>query len=221
MSIDLGLPIHPLVAQDVWEAALRGVQALGVQRVVFATPPLAPVDSRTAAVVTTEQQQGFPTMQLVPSYWLTDALEAVAAAQSLVAYQGKYVLLALPEGVSVRGLKGPLFEIRARGYEPVILHHEPRTFAKFKLPALEYLNDLGCLLQLNLMTLTGAYGQLAKSHAEMLLAHGLVQVLTTGISSEADAEQLTLLNIPANVVSGLEQTIKQHAIRLAASSRAF
>src|SRR5690606_30900466 len=122
----------------------------------------------------------------------------------------KYVMLTLHEKAAVRELKGPIFELRARGYEPIILHRDPRNFAKLRVPALEYLSDLGCLLQLDLMTLAGVYGQPAKAKAEALLTKGLIRVVTTGVNSVADAEQLTTLTIPANVISALEQSLERH-----------
>ena len=209
---DVGLRLNRTAGDAEWHSRIEGLRILGVQRAITVTDPL------TLSLKKRATAYGLPDIPLVngfsievlPSYGLNAALETYVQQKPLIAYRDKYVMLTLHEKAAVRELKGPVFELRARGYEPIILHRDHQNFAKLKGPALEYLSDLGCLLQLDLMTLAGVYGPLAKAKAETLLTKGLIHVVTTGVNSVTDAAQLTTLVIPANVIAALEQALGRH-----------
>lgn len=215
LTIDFALPLKGKQLTNIGECMLA-LQSLGIHQVVFSADPIA---ATTESNLNDMQTDSFMlpiiegvAIEVVPSYWLDETLEIFVKEHSLRTYRDKYVLLAMRDLNSVRGLKGPLFEIRARGYEPIILHREPRKFAKLKLTAFEYLSDLGCLFQLDLLTLTGAYGQHAKAQGEALLSAELVQSVTTGISNIVEADRLATVHLSSSVISALEQTIKHHSI---------
>lgn len=218
LIIDVGLRLTHASGAPRWQPRVEGLKALGVRQAIVATDPLVLSSKKRASTVHESPEIPYVddfSIEVLPSYGLDEDLEAYVQEQSLTAYRDKFVMLALHEKAAVRELKGPVFELRARGYEPIILHREPRKFTKLKIPALEYLIDLGCLLQLDLMTLTGAYGQSTKVQAETLLANGLVHILTTGITSIADAELIETLTISANMISPLEQALERHRTWLA------
>jgi len=214
LHIDFALPLHREEQIEDIQKRLQALRSLGVQQVVFAMEPISVTeqDDKFAiplSVDTLGTLDGIM-VEAVSSYWLDETLEVFAKEHPLSAYRGKYVLLALRSWESIRGLKGPLFELRARGYEPVILHHDPKQYLRIKLNAAEYLNDLGCLLQLDLLTLTGVYGMQAKGKAEILVSKGWISMLTTGIRTAEDSAHLGEFMLTTSFIPALQQAIGQH-----------
>jgi|GEM_PF-6160106 Capsular polysaccharide biosynthesis protein len=210
---DFALPLEQEHSSRIAER-LNALRNLGVRRVVFATNPISYIewdrDNRFQADFSVSSVVEGIDAEIIPSYWLDENIEAGVKQFAPKAYRDKYVLFVLRDLNSVRGLKGPLFEVRARGYEPVILHRTPQQFANFKLSAFKYLTDLGCLFHLDLMVLIGVYGQRAKSRAEILLKVGLIRLVTTGISDGIDVDQLITVHLSPNALSGLQQALLHH-----------
>jgi len=214
LRIDFALPLNEGAQIEDVQKRLQALRNLGVKQVVFVKEPISVTEADGNFVMplstdTLATEEGV-LVESVPSYWLDEAFETFAKQHPLVAYRNKYVLLALRNWDSIRGLKGPLFEIRARGYEPVILHRDPKQYVRMKVRAVEYLNDLGCLLQLDLLTLAGVYGAQAKGRAETLVSKGWIGILTTGIRSVEDSVHLYEFLLATSSVSAFQQTIEQH-----------
>ncbi|WP_139215882.1 CpsB/CapC family capsule biosynthesis tyrosine phosphatase [Parapedobacter composti] len=209
LTTDFGLSMAALREPAQLAGVLQVLPLLGVQQAVVAAPP----DIDTAELPALPTVAGLSTT-LLPTYWLDESLEAYVRQHPLDHYD-KFVLFTLRDWAAVGRLKGALFEVRSRGYTPVILHHEPKAFAKVKPPAVGYLVDLGCLFQLNVSTLAGKHGKAAKAHAEALLAAGHFHLITTGIRSPQDTTELTTVSVGTNLLPVLDQVIAKHAGRTA------
>ena len=62
-----------------------------------------------------------------------------------------------------------LFEMQMQNYQPVLAHPERYVFLKNNPSFFEQLRNSGCLFQLNLLSLTGYYGQSVLELAEYLV----------------------------------------------------
>lgn len=219
LMVDFALPLNEKQkAIDVQQRRLQALIGLGVEHVVLTTEPISASLSDYYVKARNDKfllpsLEGLST-EVVPSYWLDDGLETYVKQHALVTYREKYVLLVLRNFNSVRLLKSPLFEIRARGYEPIILHQDSSQYIRLRGGAVEYLSDLGCLFHLDLLSLAGAHGTQAKGKAETLVSSGRVGVLTTGVRTAEDCVQLRELLISTSLASALQQTIKQHLLYL-------
>lgn len=212
LTADFALQLSSGAQSEVIYRCLQDLKSLGVQNVIFATEPLSIANINYNSLFSYKTNILLPPYGLVTevvcSYWLDEAFETFVKQHRIEAYRDRYVLLALRNFDSVRSLKGPLFEIRARGYDPVILHHDPRRYCKLRLQAVEYLKDLGCLFQLDLTTLTGVYGQ--KAQAQALLLMNAIDFLTTGNFNLVNRNQVTALSLSNDVFFALKQAIEQH-----------
>ena len=76
------------------------------------------------------------------------------------------------------------FEIQMAGYKPILAHPEryPYYYKNFKI--YNQLSDLGFLLQVNLLSLTGYYGKEAAKAAKYMLDNNLVSYLGTDLHHE-------------------------------------
>lgn len=90
----------------------------------------------------------------------------------------RYLLLELPDLVPP-GLDHFLFEVRVKGYVPVITHPE-RNYTFLSSPGkIEPLREAGALFQITAMSITGDFGAPVKKLSRRLLDKGLVDFIAT------------------------------------------
>ena len=72
-----------------------------------------------------------------------------------------------------------LYQIMLKGYQPVVAH--PERYAYASMPLYKRWKQKDYLLQLNLLSLAGAYGQHAKDKAHELLKEGMYDFVGTDL----------------------------------------
>lgn len=77
-----------------------------------------------------------------------------------------------------------LFDLRARGYWPVLAHperylHYHKSYAQY-----EQLKEWGCLFQINILSLTGYYGRHIQKVADKLMEDKLIDLVGTDLHHE-------------------------------------
>lgn len=72
-----------------------------------------------------------------------------------------------------------LFKIQSKGLVPVLAHYERYAYCLGNMKMAEELREKGCLIQMNLTSLTGHYGPAIKKTAESLIKHKLVNLVGT------------------------------------------
>lgn len=77
-----------------------------------------------------------------------------------------------------------LFDIQAAGYQPVLAHPERYGYYHKNFEVYRQLKQQGCLLQVNLLSLTGYYGKHVQLAAEKLMAGGLADLTGTDLHHE-------------------------------------
>jgi tyrosine-protein phosphatase YwqE len=77
-----------------------------------------------------------------------------------------------------------IFALRLKGLIPVIAHPERYNFYHANFEHYQRLIDLGCLLQVNLLSLLGYYGKPTKIVAEKLFAQKMVRLVGTDMHHE-------------------------------------
>ncbi|WP_257658726.1 CpsB/CapC family capsule biosynthesis tyrosine phosphatase [Parapedobacter lycopersici] len=219
-TVDLRAQLLPGIAGgpahlDSATALVQGLTALGYRHLIT-TPQLRGPDYRLAdqaiqqAAIQLQQhvdQHGI-IVSITPAaeYCIGEGFEEFVRQHSIRALPGNYVLLDISNHESVRDLKGPLFELRARGYEPVIVQPENLPDLIRSMAALEYLRDLGCFFQVNLLSLVGHYGRRASSFATKLLKAGYVDFLGSNVRNLQDLFLLQTFAVTPTIGTLLEQT---------------
>ena len=77
------------------------------------------------------------------------------------------------------GLSNILFRIKAKGYYPVLAH--PERYVYMSESDYRQLIDMGVKFQLNLFSLTGAYGKTTKKKAEWLMKNKFSYICGVGV----------------------------------------
>lgn len=104
--------------------------------------------------------------------------------QPLLTISGNMVLVEISFMSAPPQLAQWLFDIQAAGYQPVLAHPERYGYYHANISQYEQLKQQGCLLQLNLLSLTGYYGKHVQQAAEKLMAAGLPDLIGTDLHHE-------------------------------------
>lgn len=106
----------------------------------------------------------------------------------------KHILIEMSYFERSRNILDEIFRLREMGLCPILAHPERYRFYQ-ESPAgmaeLEKIVDMGCQLQLNVMSLTGVYGPGSKTILRNLLTHGMYSYIATDLHS---ARQLEMMN---------------------------
>lgn len=85
-----------------------------------------------------------------------------------------------------------LFQLRLKGYTPVLAHPERYAYLHNDFAGYEYLKDMGCRFQINILSLTGHYGSRVQHAAENLIKHQMAEYICTDLHHEHHARQIQL-----------------------------
>ena len=144
------------------------------------------------------QQQGIVVeLQAAAEYFLDDHVEDLLRRnEPLLPISGNQVLCEFSLAYKPHGIKDILFELQMQGYQPVIAHPERYIYLKENKEFFEELRETGCLLQLNLLSVTGHYGKTVQELAAYLLKNDLYDLLGTDLHHGRHLAQLRELTVP-------------------------
>jgi tyrosine-protein phosphatase YwqE len=115
-------------------------------------------------------------------YFLDDHMEKLLKTKApLLTISGNMVLTEFSLAYPSHGLKDILFEMQMQNYQPVIAHPERYVYLEKNKEFYEELKDIGCLFQLNLLSLTGYYGKAAQELAHYLVKKGYYDLAGTDL----------------------------------------
>jgi protein-tyrosine phosphatase len=92
-----------------------------------------------------------------------------------------YVLIELPFVSEINHLKDLIYELNIKGYRVVLAHPERYSFVQKDINQLEELVNQGVLLQMNLSSLIGMYGDTVMKTAELMLEKHMVHFIGTDV----------------------------------------
>lgn len=157
-------------------AALAFEESLGV-REVWCTPHIMEdVPNTTEALKSRFEElcgiyNGPIKLRLAAEYMIDTLWEARLEAADLLTMEDDMILMETSTVAPPYDLKGSLSAAMSAGYRPLFAHPERCRFLEVK--DCEQLVSMGVRLQLNIASLTGYYGQTARTKAETLLKKGL------------------------------------------------
>jgi protein-tyrosine phosphatase len=177
---------------------LKGLNALGYHT-IYTTPHVMSVlypNSRDLIlrkrdeVQEVVEQLGIPIrFDAAAEYMLDETFEALFKKEPLLTLPGNRVLIEMSTLQSYRGLESLLFDLQIKGYRPVMAHPERYSYLG-SVEKVARLDELGCELQVNLLSLTGFYGKTAKEMARKLLEADLVSYLCTDLHNVQHLDKL-------------------------------
>lgn len=110
-------------------------------------------------------------LHLAAEYMLDNLFLERLAEKDLLTMGDDMVLVETSTVVPPYDLEGMLSDIMSAGYHPMLAH--PERYRFLDLDKIRRISSQGVLLQLNIASLTGYYGNTARTKAEVLLKEGL------------------------------------------------
>jgi protein-tyrosine phosphatase len=167
-------------------ALLHRFSAMGYQKVI--TTPHVMIDyykntpeiilGGLAQVQEAIAKEGIPIkIEAAAEYYMDFHLSDLIKANKLLTFGDNHVLFELSFTNEPPGVKETIFEMITEGYRPILAHVERYPFYFDDWDTIENLSERGCLLQLNLNSLSGQYGPQVKKMAENLIDKDLIDVV--------------------------------------------
>lgn len=110
--------------------------------------------------------------------------EDMISQNQLLPFGDNYLLIEMSYLAPSPNIKDVIFELIMKGYKPVLAHPERYSYYHHHVELIEEFRESGCLLQLNLLSLTGYYGKGVKKVGEYLTQHKMVSFAGTDLHHE-------------------------------------
>jgi protein-tyrosine phosphatase len=165
---------------------LRGFAALGYRKVITTPHVMADGYRNTSEVIlgglatlrAAAKKEGIPIeVEAAAEYYMDHELGALVQAHKLLTFGDRMVLFELPFIAEPHGVHALLFSMRTVGYQPVLAHPERYAYWHGNLPRYRELKERGALLQLNLLSLLGAYSPAVRRCALHLVEADLIDLV--------------------------------------------
>lgn len=119
-----------------------------------------------------EKNIHFP-IKAAAEYFVDSSFVELLGKEPLLTVFDKHILIEFSFVFEPTKLFEIIFKIQTAGYVPIIAHAERYTYYHASIETLKQLRERGCLLQLNLISLSGYYSRKVKYAAEVLLKNKL------------------------------------------------
>jgi tyrosine-protein phosphatase YwqE len=128
-------------------------------------------------------------------YYIDDHFTKLLETEPLLTIQKNEVLVEFSMLYEPPMLAEVIFNIQKAGYRPIIAHPERYLFFHKNFDRYSELKDRGCMLQLNMLSITGYYGRNIKSIADALLKKGLYDYCGSDMHHERHAGVLRAMGM--------------------------
>ena len=133
--------------------------------------------------------------RVAAEYLLNDHFIKLCQAGEILPLKDKYVLVEISYTNPPIQLYSIIFDLRVAGYTPVLAHPERYVYYHYDFDEYLKLKKAGCYFQLNLLAVTGYYGEGITKIAEKLLQKGMYDFVGSDVHH-------------ANHIAGFNEKIK-------------
>ncbi|MGV6860929.1 MAG: tyrosine-protein phosphatase [Putridiphycobacter sp.] len=116
-------------------------------------------------------------IEAAAEYYLDFQLEELIKAKNILTFGDNHVLFELSFSNEPPRVKEIIFQFQSEGYKPIMAHVERYPFYANQFDKIEDFRSRGCLIQLNINSLSGQYGPQVKKMAEDMIDRNLVDVI--------------------------------------------
>lgn len=136
-------------------------------------------------------------------YFIDETFAVLLQKEPLLTLPGKRVLVEMSFHSPYPAFHQVVFDLQMKGYTPVLAH--PERYPYFKtLEDYQRLREMGCQLQVNLLSLSGYYGRPIQAAAKKLADNQLIDFLATDLHHTRHVENLQQALSSENVVKALK-----------------
>lgn len=195
-------------------ALMRGLADMGYQTVIGTPHVMADLHRNDRETIRTAYEQlqqavnedpTLPKLHYAAEFMMDEGFGQLVRQESLIPLgTERHLLVETPYLHRPLNLESYIFEVRAAGFTPILAHPERYHYLFNKPIDYERLKELGCLFQVNLLSLMGYYGKSEKDAASWLIETGMVDFLGTDLHHERHLARLRRFAIDQRLVKYLE-----------------
>ena len=156
------------------------------------------------------------TINPAAEYMMDSHFEDLLELENLYPLKGKYVLVEMSYFQPPLNLEEVIFKIKTRGYIPVLAHPERYSYLHKNIDFHKRLKQLGCIFQLNLLSLSDYYGPGVNKMAKCLLDAHLIDFVGTDVHHKNHIKKLSNLVLSKKeslqIIPIIKNTIKTFSV---------
>lgn len=201
---------------------IRGLKELGYKKIITTPHVLWEIYPNTRETIVNKQQEVQKEIEAAgidiefkaaAEYFIDDHFAGQLKNKvPLLTISANMVLVEFSMVNMPMDLQEVLFEMQLQNYQPILAHPERYSFLLRKKEVFDELKNAGCLFQLNLLSLSGHYGEGVQQIADYLLKKNYYDYAGTDLHHH---RHLSLLqNLSSSAVKKLQDTglIKNHLL---------
>jgi protein-tyrosine phosphatase len=144
-------------------------------------------------------------IRFAAEFMVNPEFEDIIRQDEVLPFGDNYVLIEMSYLAPSPNIKQVIFNLMVKGYKPVLAHPERYTYLHNKMEVIDDLASNGCLLQVNLLSLTGVYGKGVKTVAEQLIRDKKVSFAGTDLHHDRHLAMLQRLAADKKLLEMLHQ----------------
>lgn len=118
-------------------------------------------------------------IEAAAEYYYDEYFLELLKTNNLLTIHKEFLLFELSYLTKPSGIDEVIFQIQTKGLKPLLAH--PERYPYLKMADYTKYKEAGCLFQLNILSLTGHYGEQAKSIAMQLIELGYIDFIASDL----------------------------------------
>ena len=198
---------------------IQGLRELGFERLITTPHVMGDMYPNTPEIISERllavhmglaETSATADLQAAAEYFLDDQMaDYMQDSKPMLTISGKYLLCEFSMMSPTMGLKEMIFQLQMQGYQILLAHPERYVYLEMNKGHYDELKAMGCLFQLNLLSLGSYYGKTVQSLTQYLIKKQYYDFAATDLHN---VRQLELLQDP-KLGEGLKRLMDSGRIR--------
>jgi len=169
---------------------IRGLNTLGFQKYICTPHIMADLYPNTKSTIQAAYTSLEETLQNTKNkavifsaaeHMIDEQISPLIDKDNLCVMPGGYVLIEMSYLAESNALFKTILDIQNLGYKPILAHPERYNYYHYNFDMYKQIKDAGCLLQLNLLSISRYYGTEVKVAALTMLKSGMYDFVGTDL----------------------------------------
>lgn len=172
---------------------IKGLNVLGLEKFICTPHIMQGVHPNTKSTIATAHEQLCKALEntgskteILPAaeHMIDEGLDTLINKDNLSLMPGGYVLIEMSYLQESKALFQTILDIQKLGYKPILAHPERYNYYHHNFDMYKQIKDAGCLLQLNLLSISRYYGTEVKVAALTMIKSGMYDFVGTDTHHE-------------------------------------
>lgn len=170
---------------------IKELKLLGFSKLITTPHTMQGLYSNTTEIITSglkvlqeevEKEKIDVKIEAASEYFMDIYLEQLIEKEDILSFgKERYVLIEMSFAAPSVNYESIIFNLKMKNYTPVLAHPERYTYWHKKNEKFNQIVEMGCLLQINLLSLSGYYGRDIKKSAVNFIQNGQASFLGSDV----------------------------------------